>query len=61
MSTRTDAVLPPLLLERRASRAQTKESPAVSAPRERVRKRTTSWDPYEVWRTRVKTPPDSAG
>lgn len=56
MSTRTDAVLPPLLLERRASRAQTKETSAAGPPRGRIRKRTSAWDPYEVWRTRVKSP-----
>ena len=57
MSTRTDSVLPPLIIERRAPRAQARESSATTPPRERMtRKRTASWDPYEVWRTRVKTP-----
>lgn len=57
MSTRTDSVLPPLILERRAPRSQAKESSAAIPSRERMtRKRTASWDPYEVWRTRVKTP-----
>jgi hypothetical protein len=58
MSTRSDSVLPPLVIERRAARAQVRETPAaVPPPRERMmRKRTQSWDPYEVWRTRVKSP-----
>lgn len=56
MSTRTDSVLPPLIIERRAARAQARESTATIPPRERMtRKRTASWDPYEVWRTRVKS------
>ena len=57
MSTRTDSVLPPLIIDRRAPRAQARESRLQIPPRERMtRKRTASWDPYEVWRTRVKTP-----
>jgi hypothetical protein len=57
MSTRTDSVLPPLIIERRGSRAKSNETAAMTPPRERMtRKRTASWDPYEVWRTRVKSP-----
>jgi hypothetical protein len=57
MSTRSDSVLPPLVIERRAPRAQVRGTPAALPPRERMmRKRTQSWDPYEVWRTRVKSP-----
>lgn len=59
MSTRINTVLP-LPLERRASRTQVKESVTAvpKAMSERpTRKRTSSWDPFEVWRTRVKSPP----
>ena len=61
MSTRTDAVLPPLVLERRASRARAKETAAAAPPSgdRMTRKRTSSWDPYEVWKTRVKGPSGS--
>ena len=61
MSTRTDAVLPPLILDRRAPRGgQGKENSVTVVSRERMpRKRTAAWDPYEVWRTRVKNPTDS--
>ncbi|HEY1890257.1 MAG TPA: hypothetical protein VGG63_07620 [Steroidobacteraceae bacterium] len=59
MSTRTDAVLPPLILDRRTPRGQAKENSVTVPSRERMtRKRTSSWDPYEVWRTRVKNPTD---
>ncbi|MFZ0500418.1 MAG: hypothetical protein WAM52_14905 [Steroidobacteraceae bacterium] len=57
MSTRLDSVLPPLILDRRAPRTQTRETPVAVPARERMtRIRTSSWDPYEVWRTRVKSP-----
>jgi hypothetical protein len=60
MSTRSDAILPPLILDRRAPRGQEKENSVTVPSRERMtRKRTSSWDPYEVWRTRVKSPTDS--
>jgi hypothetical protein len=57
MSTRSDSVLPPLILDRRAPRGQSREtSAALPTPNRIVRKRLSpSWDPYEVWRTRVKT------
>jgi hypothetical protein len=58
MSTRTSAVLPPALLERRAPRAKAKETVAAAPSSGRMtRKRTSAWDPYEVWKTRVKNPP----
>ncbi|HUN72278.1 MAG TPA: hypothetical protein VMU52_08205 [Steroidobacteraceae bacterium] len=57
MTTRTDAVLPPLIIDRRKARSKGNEMTVVTptAPR-MVRKRISSWDPYEVWRTRVKSP-----
>jgi hypothetical protein len=58
MSTRTEAVLPPLIsIDRRAPRAQAREN-SISVPSggRMIVKRTASWDPYEVWRTRVKAP-----
>jgi len=59
MSTRTDAVLP-LVVDRRAPRAKAKETPvAVKSGDRMTRKRTSSWDPYEVWKTRVKDPSGS--
>jgi hypothetical protein len=58
MSTPTDAVLPPtLILDRRAPRVQSRDTTVVVPPREQrmIRKRiSAAWDPYEVWRTRVK-------
>jgi hypothetical protein len=63
MSTRTDAVLPPLIIDRRAPRVKGNESSAATPPirveRMTIRKRTAAWDPYEVWRTRVKSPTGS--
>lgn len=60
MSTRTYTVLPLSAVERRASRAQSKETPAAAPKSNRTaRKRTSSWDPFEVWRTRVKSPSGS--
>ena len=57
MSTRTDSVLPPFVIDRRTPRGQTRENSVTSPPRgQLIRKRTASWDPYEVWRTRVKNP-----
>lgn len=65
MSTRTDALLPPVVLDRsdrpdrrdrRARGMQAKEISVTAAPStgRTARKRTSSWDPYEVWQTRVK-------
>lgn len=57
MSTRTDSVLPPFIVDRRAPRGQARESSTALPQRgQMIRKRTASWDPYEVWRTRVKNP-----
>lgn len=57
MSTRTSAALPPALVERRTPRAKAKEAPvAVPTVNRMTRKRTSDWDPYEVWKTRVKSP-----
>ena len=57
MSTRSDSILPPLIIDRRTPRAQAREGAPTGPPSGRMtRKRTASWDPYEVWRTRVKTP-----
>jgi hypothetical protein len=55
MSTRTDSVLPPFVVDRRAPRGQARETSTALPPRgQMIRKRTAAWDPYEVWRTRVK-------
>ena len=55
MSTRTDSILPPLILDRRAPRGQSRETTATVPTQRIIRKRLSpSWDPYEVWRTRVK-------
>jgi hypothetical protein len=60
MSTRSNVVLP-LVLERRAKRAPAKEIPAATPANDRMtRARTSSWDPYEVWKTRVKNRPGQA-
>jgi hypothetical protein len=29
---------------------------SVATPSETIERRATGWDPYEVWRTRVKAP-----
>jgi len=44
-------------VERRTPRAKAKEAPvAVPTVNRMTRKRTSDWDPYEVWKTRVKSP-----
>jgi hypothetical protein len=60
MSTRTHTVLP-LSLDRRAPRGKGKENAVVAkiGTGSPTRKRTTAWDPYEVWKTRVKDPSGS--
>jgi hypothetical protein len=57
MQTRVEA----LTLFPRALKAANEEiESAVTAPSEKnERQRTSGWDPYEVWRTRIQAPQNS--
>jgi hypothetical protein len=57
MQTRVEA----LTLFPRALKAANEEIEAVAATSEKnERQRTSGWDPYEVWRTRIQAPQNSA-
>jgi hypothetical protein len=56
MQTRVEA----LTLFPRALKAANEEIEAVAATSEKnERQRTSGWDPYEVWRTRIQAPQNS--
>jgi len=42
--------------EQHAEAAANEDSTGILTPPPRVPERETGWDPYEVWRTRVRTP-----
>jgi hypothetical protein len=56
MSTRQEAAPPPI--ERRAVRVATPEAVKSPGPEGRTppERQPSAWDPYEIWRTRVKKP-----
>jgi len=55
MQTRVEA----LTLFPRALKAANEELVSVATPSEKSERRAAGWDPYEVWRTRIKAPQDS--
>jgi hypothetical protein len=55
MQTRVEA----LTLFPRALKAANEELVSVATPSEKIERRASGWDPYEVWRTRVKEPQDT--
>jgi hypothetical protein len=55
MQTRVEA----LTLFPRALKAANEELVSVATPSEKIERRAVGWDPYEVWRTRVKAPQNS--
>ncbi len=56
MQTKTDLLT---ALPRPAAAANGDFPKALSGTEKSVRPRVTGWDPYEVWRTRVKASQDS--
>jgi hypothetical protein len=40
-------------------KAANEELVSVATPSDKIERRATGWDPYEVWRTRVKAPQNS--
>jgi hypothetical protein len=57
MQTRVEAVT---LFPRALKAANEELVSSVTPPADKNERRTSGWDPYEVWRTRIQAPQNSA-